>query len=175
MKNFRPAAVLVLSALAMSACDDDDSTGVTIADLEGQWEASSFAYTDAANPNFSIDAVQTVGGTVTLDVEENGAFEGTLYVPGLTQNPANPNQTITVPIGGTLRILDQRTLEVDFDGQTESLGLFDDFEADFALNGDVLTWENDDTSFDFPDSLEESAGLDARGDVDATLTATFTR
>ncbi len=119
---------------------------------------------------------------MTLDVQSDGAFDGSIRVPGLTVD--DQGQTTTVPISGTLSV-SGNTLSVDFDAQTLNLlcedpanpdtCLFSSFDATFTLDGDVLTFVNDDTTFDFPDSIEESVLGGARGPVDATLTATFER
>jgi hypothetical protein len=172
MKLLRTASVLVLSAFVLSACDEDP-VGIVIADLAGMWNATQFEYTDNAIPSFSIDAISDAGGAVSLDVAESGAFTGTIMIPGLTVNPAT-GETITVDIGGTLSI-DGDILTVDFNAATEALGLFGDFDATFELSGDVLTFVNDDTSFDFPDAIEEQAGIGAREAVPATLSTRFTR
>ena len=177
MKFARTLGVLALSAFTLAGCDDDDPTGVTVADLEGFWNATQFQYTDATGdyPSFGIDAVSaTVGGSVTLDVASNGSFDGTIMVPGLTVNPAT-GETIEVPIGGTLSLNDDGTLGIDFNAQTEQLGFFGDFDAEYTLSDDVLTFENDDTSFDFPDAVEQQLIGTTRGSVDATLNARFER
>lgn len=184
MKFLRSGAVLVLALMAVAACDDtDDGTGVTIADLEGSWTATQFEYTDANG--FGVDAISDAGGSASLQVSSTGSFTGQISVPGLTVDPQGA--TITVPLSGTLSI-DPATdmLNVDFDAQTLAIVcpdpvnspetcLFESFDADYTLNGDVLTFTNDDTSFDFPDDIEELLLGGARGEVDATLTATFER
>lgn len=171
MKLLRTASVLVLSALVLTACDES-TTSVEIADLAGAWTATQFEYSDQAVPGFSIDAISDAGGTLNVTVQESGAFTGDLRVPGLTVD--GTGQTITVPVGGTFSI-DGNTLLVDFDAATEALGLFGDFDASFNLNGDVLTFTTEDTTFDFPDQLEELAGIGARGAVPATLTVRLER
>ena len=165
MKLLRTASVLALSAFALTGCDEG-VTDVQVSDLAGTWNATQFEYTDNENPTFSIDAISDAGGSVSLTVQESGAFVGTINIPNLT-----PGE---LPIGGTLSI-DGGNLVVDFDAQTESYGLFSDFTASFDLAGDVLTFVNDDTSFDFPDTLEEQAGIGAREAVPATLSTRFVR
>ncbi len=175
MKFLRTASVLALAVFAFTAtaCDDSSTTGVEIADLEGMWTATQFEYSDNATPSFAIDAVSDAGGSVTLDVAADGSFTGTISIPGLTVNPTT-GETITLPIGGTISV-DGDSLSVNFNAETEAYGLFGDFDASFELNGDVLTFVNTDSSFDFPDALEEQAGIGARGEVSATLTTRFTR
>ena len=169
---FRTAGVLVLSVLALTACDDDDATGVDTADLAGMWNATEFAYTDDTGRTFpnsseplSIDAID-VGGTVTLDVESDGQFTGTINIPTLTDGDQ--------AIGGTITVLTADSLAIEFDQPTLELGLFDSFEAEFTLGADVLTFINRDTSFDFV-LLEQQLGLANEGEVAAILTVTLQR
>lgn len=175
MKFARFLSVLVLATFAFTACDDDDPTGLVIADLAGFWNATQFQYDDATgdHPGFGIDAIAEGGGTITLDVAQSGAFTGTLSIPGLTVNPQT-GETITVNIGGTISLIDAQTLHIDFNTATEQLGFFGDFDASFTLTGDVLTFVNDDTTFDFPDAFEQQFAT-VRGPVAATLTARFQR
>jgi hypothetical protein len=164
MKVLRAASVLLLAGLSLTACDDD-ATSVEIADLAGFWTATSFAYTDASIPTLSADAV-ALGGTVTMDVQADGSFSGNIDIPNLTPG--------SLPIGGTISILDSETLRVDFDATTEAYNLFGDFDATFDLDGDDLDITSN-TTFDFPDDIETALGLGARGPVDAILTADFQR
>jgi hypothetical protein len=176
MKFARALSVALLAAFALSACDDS-STGVEIADLAGFWTATEFAYNDQTGdfPGFGIDAVSAaVGGTITLDVTENGSFAGTLRIPGLTVNPQT-GETLTIDIGGTITLMDQSNLSIDFDAATEQLGFFGDLDAPFTLNGDVLRFTNDDATFDYPDAIELQVIGVARGAVAVELVAEFTR
>ncbi|MEJ2503804.1 MAG: hypothetical protein P8177_10915 [Gemmatimonadota bacterium] len=176
MKVLRAASVLLLSSFVLAGCgDDDDPAGVEIADFTGAWTATQFEYEENGGAGLSIDAIgPLVGGTVTLDVLSSGAFTGQVRIPGLTVD--GTGETITVPIGGTFGLVTDDILSADFDAATEALGLFEDFQAEFDLNGDVLTFVNDDTEFDFPDQLEASIpGVGARPAVPATLTVRLVR
>lgn len=172
MKLLRATGVLLLSTFALTGCDE--STGVELADLAGAWVATQFEYEEIGGAGFVIDAISTAGGTVTLDVQESGSFAGTIRVPGLTHHPQT-GEVITVNIGGTIDLIDDENLSIDFDQATEMLGLFGDFDASFELDGDVLTFVNDDTEFDFPDAQEQQLLGQARGEVPSTLTVTLTR
>lgn len=170
MKLLRTAGVLVLSALALTACDDDDTTGVDTADLAGMWNATRFEYTDDTGRTFpnsseplSIDAI-AVGGTVALDVQSDGQFTGTINIPSLTDGDQ--------AIGGTITVVTADSLAIEFDQSTIDLGLFDSFEAEFTLGADVLTFINRDAAFDFL-LLEQQLGLENQGEVAATLTVTL--
>ena len=171
MKFLRTVGVLALSAFVFTACDD--ATGVEVADLEGNWSATQFEYIDSNVSGFSLDAISDAGGSLTLDVAADGSFTGTLSIPGLTVNP-NTGETITLPIGGSFSI-NGDTLSIDFDSTTEGYGLFGDFDATFTLDGDVLTFTNPATTFDFPDAIEEAAGIGARPAVDVSLEVRLVR
>lgn len=160
MNRFRSAATLLLGVAALAACDDSGTEPtVTMADLAGSWEASSFRYSDANNSSLSLDIITQAQGSLDLTIQSSGAFAGTVIIPGTT--PENG-----VPVSGTLTLnANAGTIDVDFSTATEQLGLFSDFTADFTLNEAKtrLTWTNPDTSFDFPDQI------DPRGEVDAVL------
>ncbi|MFO7892863.1 MAG: hypothetical protein R6U63_03930 [Longimicrobiales bacterium] len=166
MKLLRTASVLVLSAFALTACDDD-ATGVEIDDLAGLWNATQFEYTDQDNTAFSVDVIGDLAGSLSLDVSEDGSFTGTIEIQLLETGP--------VPMQGTFSI-NGDTLSIDFTGQASAAGLVSNIEAAFTLNGDVLTLTNDDVSFDFPDTFEASTdGIEVRGEVPAILEVRLSR
>lgn len=168
MKFVRAVSMLALSAFAFTACDPG-SDDIVIADFEGSWDASQFEYEDDTGdaPGFGIDAITDAGGSVTLDVEANGDFTGMIDIPGLTPQ--------ALPIGGTVSLVSQTEIFLDFNATTESYGLFGDFNATFTLVGDQLVFVNPSTTFDFPDSVEEQVLGAARGPVAVTLTVTLNR
>jgi hypothetical protein len=159
MKFLRTASVLVLAAFALTGCDED-ATGVEVADLAGAWTAQQFEYTDQANPSFSVDVIGDLGGSVALDVADDGSFTGSMEIQLL--------ETGSVPMAGTFSISGD-TLSIDFTGQASMAGLVSDIEAAFTLDGDQLTLTNDDVTFDFPDIFEQQNGIDVRGETGATL------
>jgi hypothetical protein len=177
MMFVRALSVALLATFALAACDEDP-TGVEIADLAGFWTATEFSYDDQTGdaPGFNIDVVSaTVGGTVTLDVSESGTFTGTVRIPGLTVDPGT-GETITMPIGGTISLISDETLSIDFNAETEQLGFFSDFDADFTLSDNLFTFINEDTTFDYPDAIEETIlPGGARGAVTVDLRAEFSR
>jgi hypothetical protein len=180
MKLARTLGVLTLAVFAVAACDDDDTTGVEIDSFAGLWNATQFEYTDDSGRTLpgtstppSIDLISS-GGSVTLDVDANGEFAGSLVAPGLTPEGG-------VPISGMISLVNDNTLSIDFDATTLAIVcptpeacLFESFDATYNLNGDVLTFVNDDTEFDFA-PIESFVGLDPAGTVDATLEVTLQR
>jgi hypothetical protein len=166
MKFLRTASVLALAAFVLTACDDSSTTGVEVADLAGAWTAQTFEYTDQANPSFSVDVISDLQGSVSLTVNSDGSFTGTVEIGLLQTGP--------VPMQGTFSISGD-TLSIDFTGAASAAGLVSDIDAEYTLNGDKLTLTNDDVSFDFPDIFEQQAGLGARGEVGAMLRVILNR
>lgn len=72
--------VLLIGALAV-ACGDDDTTGVTIQDLAGTWNATDLDLTLDANPLLTVDLVNQFGGTITLIVSTNNRYMFIADVP----------------------------------------------------------------------------------------------
>ena len=176
MKLLRTATALVLTALVFTACDS--LTGVSTSDLAGMWDAEEFSYTDntgrtnpVTNEPLSLDVISDLNGALALDVDENGAFTGTVTIPTVTVDTAG--NTVPAPVGGTLTV-DGDSLKIDFDAATEALGFFGDFGATFTLEEDVLTFTNDATTFNFL-PLEAQLELEPAGDVSATLQGRFVR
>lgn len=136
--------VFLMAGTAACGDDDDDGTGVDImARISGSWQAQSFTYTNDEEPSQSIDVITQLQGALNVTIQESGAFSGTVSVPPVTGQQA-------VPVSGTLDI-DGNHIHVDFDQQTEGLGLFSDFDATFTLgnNNNTFTWTATDVTFDF--------------------------
>lgn len=156
MKLYRSAGALLMAGAFLTACDTGTDPDV-MADFAGSWEASSFRYTDAENSEITLDIITQAQGSLDLQIDANGDFDGLVIIPGVTPDDG-------FPVGGTLTLdADAGTVFVDFNAATEPL--FSDFTADYTLNEarTILTWTNPDTSFDFPDQF------DPRGEVDAVL------
>lgn len=171
MKFLRTASVLVLTAFALTACDDD-TTGTTtldVSDLAGAWNATQFEYTDNANTDFSIDVITDLGGDLNIDVAQSGDFTGGLFVQGVTPD--------TLPLSGSFSISGD-TLSIAFSPTSPAVqaGLVSDLDAAYSLNGNVLTLTNDNVDYDFPNSIEAATpGIEERGEVPATVDITLNR
>jgi hypothetical protein len=100
-------------ALAVAACSD--STGITVEDLVGTWEATEIVFTSTADPSESVDAID-LEASLTVTINSAGTVT-TVFDNGQ---------------GGT--DTDSGTLSVD--GSTLTIGS-DTFEAE--RSGDVLT------------------------------------
>jgi hypothetical protein len=172
MKVSSATSALLLYACALTGCTDD-AMSIEVTDFAGFWTATQFEYEEIGGAALTVDAIDSGGGSVTLDVAPGGAFTGHARVPGLTVDGVG--RTVTVPVAGRIEPLSDDVLRIEFDAATEALGFFANVEAGFDLHGNVLTFDAE-TEVDFPDSLETSVpGLGARAAVPATLTVTMTR
>lgn len=173
---FRHALAAV--ALLALAAGCDDATGVQIADLAGFWNATLFEYDDTTGdqPGFGLDVISEWDGSATLDIAEDGTFTGSLLIPDVTIDPGT-GASGTVPIGGTLAIVDPDSVHFDFDAATEGLPgtPLADFTAAFVLAGPVFSFTAEDVTFDFPDDFEQTFLGSSRGAVRARLEARFER
>lgn len=144
MKPIRHAATLLLATALVVGCGDNNSTGPSLSDLAGNWNATKAQFTLDANPAVSLDVVQ-VGGTVALVVTSDGKFTFTGTLPGApgpivvtgtwaidgnkvtVTNDADPNNPVTGTFSlssdkNTLSVTIQHTTIVDLtqDGQVTS-------------------------------------------------------
>ncbi len=167
--KFTRAFVAILSIAALTACDDENGTGndddVVLADLAGEWTVQSMTYEgDDSAEEFDLAAVGM--GITELNIASDGSFDGTLIFP-TTGGPQ------TVPIGGEISISDtddnSGNLAIDFDEDTEAIGLFADEAGTFSLtaSGSGLTVVLPDVTF--PPGLP---GTTAGADADLTIVAT---
>lgn len=111
----RIARVLAAGAMALAVAACSDSTGITVEDLVGTWEATEIVFTSTADPSESVDAID-LGASLTVTINSAGTVT-TVFDNGQ---------------GGT--DTDSGTLSVD--GSTLTIGS-DTFEAE--RSGDVLT------------------------------------
>jgi hypothetical protein len=130
-------AVVLLGAFGMSACDDDDVTGPTVAQFQGSWTASSIVYT---NPdNSTHDLVALAPGTIlSLDIAANGTFTGLFHVPGTAFD--------NLPMTGEISNVTTTQADVSFDWGGFPVPPINDFTATYTLQGNFLTFVNPSTT-----------------------------
>jgi hypothetical protein len=103
-----------------------DTTGVSVDDLEGTWNATAFEFTDQTNTSQQVDLI-SLGATYTLTIESPNAVSSVFIFEGNTDSNSN-NFTIsrdTLVANGDTFIVD--------------------------LTGDVLLLTNLGEAFDFDD------------------------
>lgn len=167
MKFKRSAVFALLLTAGVAACDDDDLTGLVIGDLNGTWDASTltFSPTESSSTSNPVPFI-SLGGDLVVAIGTNGAFSGTLTVPGAMTggDPAD------VPVAGTMTLTEDASgndvVDVNFDAETEAtfaqFGLpFEDFDGPISVTSTRITITNE-TTFDFdfdPETAEEPAAL----------------
>ena len=149
MKLARKAVTVMLLAATVAACDEEgDPTGILVADLAGSYSVQTFEYeADDGSASFDLATVPASQGgplgITEMTVATDGSFAGEMKLPvqGTIQ---------TFDVGGEIEILSDNTMRIDFDQDTDNLGILDDFEdGTFSLNGDNLTLVLPDVTFDF--------------------------
>jgi hypothetical protein len=149
--------IVMIGAFAVACGDDDEGTGVTIADLVGTWTANSFVLSN--NPLLPQDPVDLVlvGATVSMNIAADGSF---------TFSAINlPLGLDDVILTGDIEITGDGTATVTTDDDPD-----DPAPATFNLDGDSLTLSIPDADLiDFNDdgTIEDAEQVD--------LTATMTR
>ncbi len=146
------ALSLIVAGAVLAACSDNTEPN-PCDPFEGTWNATTFTYTLNADPNVVVD-VRDFGASIQLTADDNCSYTGSAVIP-----PA----TTAVDLMGTFTLGDG-TLTLNEQIVTTLSQTFD-----YTLNGNTLTLVNDDSSFDFNQDGEVTAG------EAATLTIVLTR
>jgi hypothetical protein len=124
-------------------CGDDDGAKprvITLADFAGSWSATEYKVTTKTVPAFSIDVID-VGGSFTMAADNAGNYTGTAVIPAELGGP------VTLDFAGTIALVTQDTLQVNFNPEIPPL--LTNFRAAFQLSGNTLTVIDSNTTFDF--------------------------
>lgn len=139
--------MLVIAGL-VSGCGEEGATApdeLTIASLAGSWTGTEFAISSSADSAIALDLIAS-GGAILVSVEPIGSFTGTAVIPGvLIGDPALG--TLTVPLAGVMRLIDETTLRIDF--VPEIPPIFTTMDPTFTLSGNTLTILDESAEFDF--------------------------
>jgi len=135
---------LIVGSLAVACGDDDEATGVTTADLAGDWTATSFVLSNNAFlPADPIDMV-SVGVAVEMSVAASGAFTFSTTGLGTATGGALDDLSVT----GTIVVTGNNTAVITTTDDPD-----DPSDATFTLSGDNLTLSIPDAALiDFDDS-----------------------
>ncbi len=119
MRITRSYLLYILLSLAFISCDDDDEdefslvgTNFSIAAITGTWNATQAIYGNFSGPAVSVDVVAE-GGTVVLQIFNNGSFQVTV-----TQLGSTP-ETSSGQMG-----FDEDLLVISFDDDPEDFEFF---------------------------------------------------
>ncbi len=155
--------VLLVGGLAVACGDDDEATGITTADLAGNWTANSFVV--ANNDFLPVDPfdIVGVGVLVSLNIQASGAF--TFTTLGL--DDASGGLLSDIDITGTFTVTGNNTADILVSTGDPN----DPAAATFTLSGDDLAL-----------AIPDAALIDFKGDDVITepdelvdITSTMTR
>ncbi|MEO1030725.1 MAG: hypothetical protein AAFX55_04940 [Bacteroidota bacterium] len=159
MKHTVKIMTIIYMALLLLACNSDDDnatafdfplegTTLSIDDIAGNWTATFAEFQTVGDPSSLIDIVDA-GGSLTLNIQNNGRFTSTISLPGVGSQQFSGQMGFS---GSQLVLLDDTDepgdeaflnitltpedmllltgiLEFDFDED----GIFEDTNVDFRL------------------------------------------
>ena len=155
MKVLNKLAAVALAGVFAVGCGDDNGTGtnggVTMQDLEGDWNALVFEYTDLAGNFPTLDIIQ-VGGAFSLTITATSATNGSYS--GLLTTPPDP---IPAPITGTL-VISSDGAQITLNDAALGTIVF----TSFVTSGNPITsvtFSTNDTPFDWGTGTDVPASL----------------
>jgi hypothetical protein len=153
MRFLRSLGVLVMLPAAMLAgCGDDGSNPdvITLADFEGSWETLTYRVTNAAIPAISVEII-SLGASLEWEADDSGNFTGSAFIPA-----ALAGQDIDMAVNGTFALISQDSVLINFIPEVPPF--LTQTRAEFELSGDLLTFKDENSTFDFDqDGNEEAA------------------
>ena len=142
-------ALVVASSLGLIGCDGNGTTEPQISMFAGAWTATTVQYTSHEDAQRSLDIVP-LGGGLSLDIDTEGDFTGSLTFPG--EDP--------IPLSGSVTLVGSNQADIDFVWPGGVTPPIEDFRATYTLQGDNLTFTRPSTMFHFPgQSAPEEASL----------------
>jgi hypothetical protein len=154
MRLLRRWGVLALLPVALFAgCSDDDGSEpdlITIADFAGSWETLTYRVTNSAIPAISLEII-SLGAAMEWEADEAGQFTGSAFIPA-----ALAGQDLELDVGGTFSLISQDSVVINF--VPEYPPFLTQTRAEFELTGNLLSFTDEDSTFDFDgDGIEEAA------------------
>jgi hypothetical protein len=148
--------VVVLLTL-LPGCDDDGSGPdlIEISDFQGSWESLSYQITDAANPALTMEII-SMGAVMQWQADETGQFTGSAFIPA-----ALAGQDMNLDVQGSFSLLSQDSVVIHF--VPEYPPFLTETRAEFQLVGDLLSFQDQDSEFDFDgNGAQEPAVFEGR-------------
>lgn len=162
MRFLKWVCVLTMLPVAILAgCSDDDGSNpdlITIADFEGSWETLTYRVTDAAIPAITLEII-SLGASMEWDADDSGNFSGSAFIPA-----ALAGQDLDLDIQGTFSLISQDSVLINFNPEIPPF--LTQSRAEFELTGNLLTFKDENSTFDFDGDGNEEA---------ATFEGTFVR
>jgi hypothetical protein len=129
-------------AAALAGCGGDEAAAPAVGEVAGLWHATEYAF-ESVPPGTTVDVV-AIGGSASLDLQQDGDFVLVVAVPGELE-------TTTYGIWEMSRDLMSLTPQ----------GMPFSWQFDLALNANVLSLRGASVEYDFDfDDVPEAATLD---------------
>ena len=145
-------ALAMFPIVLLSACDDDGTKPdpFTIADFQGSWETLTYRVTAADNAALTLEII-SLGAVLEWDADPSGNFSGSAFIPA-----ALAGQDLDLDVQGTFSLISQDSVVINF--IPEIPPFLTQTRAEFQLAGDMLSFVDDDSEFDFDgDGSQEAA------------------
>ena len=153
MSFLKPWGVLaLLPVILFTGCSDDGSEPdlITIADFAGSWETVTYRVTNSAIPAISLEII-SLGAAMEWDADESGNFTGSAFIPAVLAG-----QDLNLDVGGTFSLISQDSVVINF--VPEIPPFLTQTRAEFELTGNLLSFIDENSTFDFDgDGTEEAA------------------
>ena len=135
--------VVAAPLILLTGCDDDGSGPdlLEISDFQGSWQTLSYQITDAANPALTIEII-SMGAVMEWDADETGQFTGSAFIPA-----ALAGQDLNLDVQGSFSLISQDSVVINF--VPEYPPFLTETRAEFQLVGDLLSFQDQDSEFDF--------------------------
>jgi len=135
--------VVAAPLILFTGCDDDGSGPdlIKISDFQGSWQTLSYQITDAANPALTMEII-SMGAVMEWDADETGQFTGSAFIPA-----ALAGQDLNLDVQGSFSLISQDSVVLNF--VPEYPPFLTQTRAEFQLVGDLLSFQDLDSEFDF--------------------------
>ena len=154
MRFLKPWGVLaLLPVILFTGCSDDGSEPdlITIADFAGSWETVTYRVTNSAIPANSLEII-SMGATLEWEADDSGHFTGSAFIPA-----ALAGQDLNMAVNGNFSLISQDSVVINF---TPELPPFlTQTRAEFELTGNLLSFTDENSTFDFDGDGNEEAAI----------------
>jgi hypothetical protein len=143
----------LLPVVLFTGCSDDGSKPdlITVADFAGSWETVTYRVTNSAIPAISLEII-SLGAAMEWEADESGNFTGSAFIPA-----ALAGQDLNMPVNGTFNLISQDSVVINF--IPEIPPFLTQTRAEFELTGNLLTFKDENSTFDFDGDGNDEAAI----------------